>query len=85
MEDNVKLEMFGAPWCAPCSGLKTTMKAVMADHPEIEFEYVDVMEQAERGSKEGIKGLPTLKMNGKTHVGAMTEAQLRAWIEAAKQ
>jgi thioredoxin 1 len=50
-----KIKMFGAPWCAPCSQVKETLKLLNA-----EYEYINVDDDPMLARDNGIRSIPTL-------------------------
>lgn len=80
-----KLEHYTATWCGPCKAMKPVIEQYLSEHPEIEYEAIDINEQEERSRAAGVQGVPTfvatnIDKNGKgcrsTATGAMPPAKL---------
>lgn len=55
-----KVLYFSASWCAPCRVVGTHVKELEEEFKEVDFEKIDVDEQAELASKQGVRAVPTL-------------------------
>ena len=80
---------FWAPWCGPCKMIGPILEKLAGVYGDkIKICKMDVDANKETSSKLNIRGIPTLIIykGGKvesTKVGALSEAQLKAFIDAA--
>lgn len=78
---------YWAAWCGPCKMIAPVLEEVAGDYQgKLTIAKMDVDENREVPAKFGIRGIPTLMLfkNGElaaTKVGAMSKAQLTAFIE----
>ncbi len=56
----ITVTRFTAPWCAPCRMLSPMFKQMEIDMPDITFETIDVDEQPEVASENGVRSVPTV-------------------------
>lgn len=56
----ITVKRFTAPWCAPCRMLSPMFKQMEIDMPDITFETIDVDEQPEVASENGVRSVPTV-------------------------
>lgn len=56
----MKVLDFYADWCGPCQMLKPIIEQVEKEHPEIEFEAINIDDQPELAEKYGVMSIPTL-------------------------
>jgi thioredoxin 1 len=57
------VERYTAIYCGPCKMLAPTMDSIKnsyADNPNVKFEVIDIDEHAERATKNGVRGVPTV-------------------------
>lgn len=79
---------FFATWCGPCKMVSAILDEVAKEHSgKIKVVKVDVDKSPETAKRYGIRGIPTLALfkDGTleaTQVGAVTKAQLNAFINA---
>ncbi|ENN96296.1 thioredoxin [Methanocaldococcus villosus KIN24-T80] len=79
----VKIELFTSPMCPHCPAAKRVVEEVVKEFPEVEVEYINVMENPDRAMKYGIMAVPTIVINGEIEfIGAPTKEAL---IEAIKK
>jgi len=62
----MKLKHFTAEWCQPCKMMKPIIKQVIEEHPEIEYEMIDIDQNPDMAKVSGVSGVPTfiLENNG---------------------
>jgi len=78
---------YWAEWCGPCKMIATVLDEVAGDYQgRLQIAKVNVDDNREVPAKFGIRGIPTLMIfkNGElaaTKVGAMSKAQLTAFID----
>jgi thioredoxin 1 len=78
---------FWAEWCGPCKMIAPILDEVAAGYDgELQVAKMNVDENRDIPAKFGIRGIPTLMLfkNGQlaaTKVGAMSKAQLTAFID----
>ena len=51
--------MFGAAWCGPCKSAKQTFLKLKEQVTDVEFEYIDIDEEAELAESFGIRSVPS--------------------------
>lgn len=79
---------YWAEWCGPCKMIAPILDEVAKDYGErLQIAKLNVDENREVPAKFGIRGIPTLMLfkNGQlaaTKVGALSKAQLTAFIDA---
>lgn len=56
----MKVLDFYADWCGPCQMLKPILEQIEAEHPEVEFEAINIDEQQELAEKYSVMSIPTL-------------------------
>lgn len=81
----MKVLDFYADWCGPCQMMKPIIEQVEKEHPEVEFEAINIDEQAELAEKYGVMSIPTLVvMDGEevkeTLVGMKSKAEIEKVI-----
>ncbi|MBN9331800.1 MAG: thioredoxin [Comamonas sp. SCN 67-35] len=78
---------YWAEWCGPCKMIAPVLDEVAGDYQgRLQIAKVNVDDNREVPAKFGIRGIPTLMIfkNGElaaTKVGAMSKAQLTAFID----
>lgn len=83
----MKIIDFYADWCGPCQMLKPILEEVEKAHPEVEFEKVNIDDEAEKAEKFGVMSIPTLVFmddEGKiieTSVGMRSKQDIEKIIE----
>jgi thioredoxin 1 len=79
---------YWATWCGPCKAISPLLDAAAADYGDrLSVVKVNIEEAKTVPAQFGVRGVPTLMMfkDGKvaaTKVGAVTKAQLAAFIDA---
>lgn len=82
----MKVLDFYADWCGPCQMLKPVLEEVEKEHPEVEFEAINIDEEQEKAEKYGIMSIPTLIMLDEkgevreTLVGTKSKAEIEKAI-----
>jgi thioredoxin 1 len=76
-----KLLKFGAPWCAPCKALSTTLATMLDDFPDIEVQEINVDVDNKLPFEHRVKSLPTLVLDGRQLVGNHAASKVRAFLE----
>ena len=85
--DKPVLVDYWAEWCGPCKMIAPILDEVSKDYDgKLRVAKMNVDENRDVPSKYGIRGIPTLMLfkNGQlaaTKVGAMSKAQLTAFLE----
>ncbi len=85
--DKPVLVDFWAEWCGPCKMIAPILDEVATSYDsKLQIAKLNVDENRDIPGKFGIRGIPTLMLfnNGKlaaTKVGALTKAQLTAFID----
>lgn len=78
---------FWAEWCGPCRMLTPVLEQVSAEYEgKVKILKLNVDENSDTPSKFGVRGIPTMIIfeGGEakaTKVGALSKAQLTAWID----
>jgi thioredoxin 2 len=79
---------FWAPWCGPCLAMAPQFEAAAkALDPQVRLAKVDTDAEPALGSRFGIRSIPTMLLfrDGREvarQSGAMTSAQIIAWVRA---
>ena len=82
----MKVLDFYADWCGPCQMMKPVLEEVEKEHPEIEFEAINIDEKQELAEKYEVMSIPTLIViddDGKirdTLVGIKSRAEIEKAI-----
>ena len=80
----MKVLDFYADWCGPCQMMKPIIEQVEKEHPEVEFEAINIDEQAELAEKYGVMSIPTLVvMDGEEVKETLVGMKSKAEIEKA--
>lgn len=77
---------FWAEWCGPCKKLAPRFEEVSEELEDVNFGKVDMEENGDIGTNEGVRALPTLIIyrNGDEvarQSGAMNKSDLKQWIQ----
>lgn len=78
---------FWAEWCGPCKKLAPIYEEVSGEMDNVNFGKVDMEENQQIGTQEGVRALPTLIIySGGDEVarksGAMQKEELVSWIQS---
>ena len=80
---------YWAEWCGPCVGIAPALEQLAEEFgPRLQVAKMNVDENRDVPAKMGIRGIPTLMLfkDGQlaaTRVGAMSKAQMSAFLEEA--
>ena len=80
---------FWAEWCGPCKSIAPMLEEVAGEYQgKVRIVKINVDDNAETPRKYGVRGIPTLMLfvNGEvvqTKVGALTKAQLTAFLDTS--
>ena len=83
----MKVLDFYADWCGPCQMLKPILEEIEKDHPEVEFERINIDVERDLAEKYGIVSIPTLVIlddEGEVHetlVGLRSKAEIEKAIQ----
>jgi len=78
----MKVEIYHSPRCPDCIRAKPILERVLAQY-NLEFEYVNVIENRDRAKEAGILRVPTVVIDGKIAlVEHFSETELRKEIES---
>ncbi len=78
---------FWAEWCGPCKSIAPMLEEVAAEYQgKVRIVKINVDDNPETPRKYGVRGIPTLMLfkDGEvvqTKVGALTKAQLTAFLD----
>ncbi len=77
---------FWAEWCAPCKKLAPIFEEVSEELTDVNFGKVDMEENQQVGTQQGVRALPTLVIfkNGEEvarNAGVMQKDELTSWIQ----
>ena len=77
---------FWAEWCGPCKKLAPRFEEVSEEIEDVKFGKVDMEENQQIGTSNGVRALPTLLImqNGEEVArksGAMSKKDLKDWIQ----
>ena len=77
---------FFAEWCGPCKHLAPKIEDMAKEHTDVDFYKIDVDENEEVASSEGISAMPTIKFfkNGK-EIDSVVGANETKILEAVKK
>lgn len=56
----VKVRRYTASWCSPCRALAPIMEEMKSEYPDVVFETIDVDENPDSASADGIRGIPVV-------------------------
>ena len=80
----IKLTRFTAPWCAPCRMLAPVLMELEKEHPEVEFQTVDIDKNPEAGEAYQIRSVPTVVfLKNETHVKTLVGAHPKKTYQEA--
>ncbi len=77
---------FWAEWCGPCQKLKPRFEEASEEIEDVNFGKVDMEENQDLGTENGVRALPTLVIfkGGEEvarHSGLMSKDELKEWIK----
>lgn len=80
---------FWAEWCGPCRMMKPVIEKLAEKNTDVEFQFINVDEQAEATSKYGIRSIPTfiLEKDGiviEKRIGGLNEKEFQELINKHK-
>ena len=82
----MKVLDFYADWCGPCQMLKPVLEQVEKEHPEVEFEAINIDDKPDFAEQYEVMSIPTLVVlndNGEIHdtlIGVMSKAEIERAI-----
>jgi thioredoxin 1 len=56
----IKVLYFSASWCSPCKSFKPVVQSVLTDHPQINFNLIDIEEEPDLSQEHKIRSVPTI-------------------------
>ena len=77
---------FYADWCGPCQMLKPVLEQVEKEHPEVEFEAINIDDKPELAEQYEVMSIPTLVVlndDGEIHdtlIGVKSKAEIEQAI-----
>ena len=89
MSDKPVLVDYWAVWCGPCRMIAPILEEIAGERADqLTVAKLNIDENQETPAKYGIRGIPTLMLfkGGElaaTKVGALSKAQLTAWLDSA--
>jgi len=77
---------FWAEWCGPCKKLAPRFEEVSEELDDVNFGKVDMEENQQIGTSNGVRALPTLLIMSEGEevsrkAGAMSKKELKDWIQ----
>lgn len=89
VKEGVALVDFFAIWCGPCQAMKPVFDSVSIQENEVKFISIDVDKFADIAAKYQVMSIPTFVIIKDGELvsqksGAMSEDELKAWIEKNK-
>jgi len=69
------IKFFNAKWCGPCKQMKPHIDELISEGYNIQS--IDVDEQPELAQQFGVRGVPTLVVNGNSIVGYRDKNQIK--------
>ena len=80
-----RLTLLGKPGCHLCDDARVVVRAVLADHPDVSFEELSILDDPELVDKY-VEEIPVVLIDDRVHtIWRVDEARLRKALDALKE